>query len=798
MLLNLEEIRTHIINKLNSQNNHNHNRNNELQEADICITFDTETTSLTLNDDGTPWIRKPDLSSEDNDKIERTKHKQSFVYIWMITIDYTTYHSRDMKDFEKFIELLNSFSDYQFHIAVHNLSFDFHFFQFNLSFIEEDCSVFAPKSHAVYKGTYKNVTFHCTYVLSGLSLEKALENINSPYKKKKGDLQYDLIRTPETPLDETEMGYCYADTEGLCYYWEFMKNKYGSYRNIPLTKTSIVRRECMDYQRKLYTPWFRQEVFKDIYSWFITDRELYEQLQQANVGGYTHGSWRNVRRHLKTKGTIRMFGHDKTSSYPATILLMQFPTSYKSIKHDRAKWWSKEILNNDCETKGWLFTVTMRDIESKNGGTWISESKCIHHENAVFENGKLWSADEIQISVNEWEWKTINRIYKFNDDYEVINMSSTKKKYLPLSIRLATLDYYKKKTKLKNKEGFEVEYNWSKTNVNSIFGVQDTDPVYGEIVYGQFDNPYGFTDMWHDVEHGYSDEKKIELTQKALDDARDKYDTSEMKLFSSPNIALLQWGMNVTTYCQYELVSLCDAIGWKNVIYCDTDSIKFVAFDEADLKRIQAIIAEFEAKQTERIYKAIDNMNAEIARCNKKIEHWNNHPISDKMGKYDTIQDVITWDDFAPEDIDGNKHPIGFFPLEDEYTDFKTLGAKRYLYTTKEGKTKLTVAGLSKEKGLEYLKKEAKDDLDEMYDLFDTDLTIPSEDSGKQTHTYHMPFDKPMTVTDYLGHTCIVQPTTGCCLTNQPFSLKMTDDYLTFLQEHQAYEGLTDKNIGEH
>lgn len=68
------------------------------------------------------------------------------------------------------------------------------------------------------------------------------------------------------------------------------------------------------------------------------------------------------------------------------------------------------------------------------------------------------------------------------------------------------------------------------------------------------------------------------------------------------------------------------------------------------------------------------------------------------------------------------------------YDKFKTLGAKRYL--VQEDKYSLAVAGLSKANGMDYIKDVCKNDSDKIFNMFNDNLYIPSDKTGKMTHTY--------------------------------------------------------------
>lgn len=120
------------------------------------------------------------------------------------------------------------------------------------------------------------------------------------------------------------------------------------------------------------------------------------------------------------------------------------------------------------------------------------------------------------------------------------------------------------------------------------------------------------------------------------------------KYYKSRNSFLpYQIGVYVTAYARKELQTGIDLLG-DDFIYCDTDSNKFLNPDK--------------------------NF--------KRFEELNEHIIATK-----TPHSVAIGDEY-----------IGIWEIDGVYSDFKTLGAKKYL-TKSNDKLAVTVAGLSKEKG---------------------------------------------------------------------------------------------------
>ena len=203
------------------------------------------------------------------------------------------------------------------------------------------------------------------------------------------------------------------------------------------------------------------------------------------------------------------------------------------------------------------------------------------------------------------------------------------------------------------------------------------------------------------------------------------------------------WGIWVTAYARRNLWTGILAVG-EDYIYSDTDSIKCLNYSVHE--------------------KYVTAYNKNVIR---KLE------FMCKELDFDTK--LLT-----PETIKGESKPLGVWEFEGNYDKFKTLGAKRYL--VKEGdKYSLTVAGLSKANGMEYIKEVCRNDENKIFDFFNDKMYIPSDKTGKMTHTY---IDNEMTfaVTDYLGETIKVNSLSSVHLGNCDFTLSISDQFNKFLE----------------
>ena len=297
------------------------------------------------------------------------------------------------------------------------------------------------------------------------------------------------------------------------------------------------------------------------------------------------------------------------------------------------------------------------------------------------------------------------------------NVKKFYKDYLPKPIIESILELYQGKTELKGVEGKEVEYMLSKGMLNSVYGMSVTDIIK--------DN------------HKYEgDEWLLEEVNK--DDEIKKHNKSKNRFL------YYAWGVWVTAYARYNLWTGILALG-DDYVYSDTDSIKLLNYNEH--------LEYFEKYDT--ILKK---------RQLQMMTHYNLNPNL-----------------LSPETIQGHKKHIGVWDFEGTHTQFKTLGAKRYLEND-NGNLTLTVAGLSKQNGLNYMIEKAKGNVSEVFEMFDNELYIPSDRTGKMTHTY---IDDEMTfsVTDYKGNETEITTLSGIHLEPTDFTLSISKQYGEFINQ---------------
>ena len=191
-----------------------------------------------------------------------------------------------------------------------------------------------------------------------------------------------------------------------------------------------------------------------------------------------------------------------------------------------------------------------------------------------------------------------------------------KKDYLPKEFIKTILHLYKSKTELKGIDGKEVEYLHSKELLNSLYGMCVTSIVHDTV---------SFNGAEWTTENGN------------LDEELKNYNTDKNRFL------FYQWGVWCTAYARnnlYTAIRECK----EDYIYSDTDSVKIFDVDKHK--------------------KYFEEYNKWIVKKLEKCLNYHNIPLYF----------------ISPKTIKGEIKTLGIWDFDGFYTDFKTLGAKRYIF----------------------------------------------------------------------------------------------------------------------
>lgn len=640
--------------------------------------------------------------------------KIAFTYIWMLGLglDNTIFYGRTWGEFADTLEVLQDYfklnENKRLIMYVHNLGYEFQFMRKYFDWI----NIFAVDERKPVKALCSyGIEFRDSYILSGYSLENTAKNLaKHKVKKMIGDLDYSLIRTPETELTDLEMGYCKNDIVIILAYINEQIEQYGDINKVPLTNTgrvrTYVRNNCYyDNANHRKSSKGKYTRYRKIMSDLTVTPEHYIHLKKSFMGGFTHSNPNHTGVTLSDVGSI-----DLTSSYPAVMLADKYPMSRgRELEID-----SVNELKNYMQKYCIVFDIKLEGVKNILGyESYISESKCRNLTGSTINNGRVYQADSLTMTITDVDFNIISKVYSWKK-IAIKNAVGFVKAYLPKPIIESILNLYQDKTELKGVKGKEVEYLLSKGMLNSVYGMCVTDIVKDDNVY---------SDEW-EVE-------KIDIPEKITE-----YNESKNRFL------FYAWGIYVTAYARRNLWSGILAMG-DDYIYSDTDSIKALNYE----KHVNYV-------------------------------KWYNENIINKLK---TMCDHYKLDPtrLTPKTIEGIEKPLGVWEFEGNYTKFKTLGAKRYL-VLEGGEYSLTVAGLSKKNGMKHIINICENDADKIFNMFDDDLHIPSDKTGKMTHTY-LDNAGVYNVVDYKGNECIIESLSSIHLEPCDFTLSISKQYQDFL-----------------
>ncbi len=648
--------------------------------------------------------------------------KFAFMYIWVFGIIDSRFiiYGRTWEEWVKFCRDLQEYFllDRETILPIYVHNLGYEFQFFKHYF--EWFNVFASDERKpIYALTTKGIEFRDSYILSGMSLEKVAENLTKhKIKKLIGDLDYSLVRHDETPLTDEEMAYCNNDVEILLCYIAEQMELYDN--NVcKIPMTNTGRVRKYVRERCYYSKKNHKKSSQGKYRRY---RELMEELV------LTVDEYQMLKRCFMGGFTHASMLHVK--KLLKNVASIDFTSSYPYVMLSEKFPMSRPIKVDsftkddflewvNSEDTGLMFECKFTNIQSKlTYETYISESKCNLLEKPVINNGRVFRADCLETTITDIDFQIIHQCYTW-DSIEIANVHKFYMQYLPTAIIDSILEFYKSKTTLKGVSGKETEYLVGKGMLNSVYGMCVTDIIRDLIEYAE---------EW----------QITKVDAEMMEEQIEKYNGGKNRFLYYP------WGVWVTAYARRNL--------WNGIlemkddyIYSDTDSLKFLHY--------------------ERHKEYIERYNKDVERKLKKMCEFRK----------------IDFDRMKPKTIKGIEKLIGVWDFEGEYQLFKTLGAKRYMVYDESG-LHITIAGLSKQNGASYMMNQCGGNVKKVFAMFNDELYIPADGTGKNTHTY---IDTPITadITDYTGINKIVTALSGVHLSPCDFTLSISKQYNKFLRD---------------
>ena len=669
--------------------------------SDTIYTLDIEVSSaFCLDNVWQPFnYKRPPKDYEDIQKV-------AIPYIYMFGVNDSVYYGREFKQLECCFLKISDKKVLKY-IYIHNLSYEM---QFLLNIFEGKYTVKDMVCRDVHKPIQffipeLNIMFRCSYMLTNMSLANAAKNYTE-VKKKTGDLDYNVLRTPYTRLTDTELGYCMYDIICLYYVVLYFLKKYKHLYKVPLTATSIIRQQL----KKELDYWYIKNQWD-----LVPDAETYLKLMACFSGGYTHSNIINTNKvfsiYKEEKPDALIYSFDESSAYPFALCSEKYPASPFVMCRPK-------IFESQRNRYCFLLKIALIDVKPKFHNHYIQSSHVDKSIRKVLDNGRVSSMKYGEMWVTDIDYDLIKMNYKCKID--ILECYKSKKRFLDKRVIKFILDLYVGKTKLKNltSEDGSIEdmYKSMKSGINGCYGMAVTNVLKqsSDFIDG----------LW----------TRHEMTKEFIEDK-----IEQMKK-SWSTLMYYAVGCWCTAYSRRNLLERVFSSKEfdRSVIYMDTDSIKFKYKPE-----FMQIFEDYNKTLNDK-YKAV---------CER-------------------YPDDITLDMFRPKDKNGIEHPLGAYELDGIYTEFKTLGAKKYCYRDKEdGELHITVAGVSK-KSVKVLNNDIRN--------FKKGLICGYEASGKLTHFY-LSEQPEVTVIDCQGNTYTSSYKYGIVLQPTTYELGIDDKYETLV-----------------
>ena len=432
---------------------------------------------------------------------------------------------------------------------VHNLGYEYYWLSQILRkmWCDEDKqpeALFLAKTKPLMLNFPNGICLRDSFKLFQKSLEEATKDVT--HKKAVGDIDHTKCHDPDTDLTADEWRYIVYDVQGLFEAIEKMKTEYHyTQASIPYTNTGRVR-ERLNSKIRSEKGKKTRKVMNDL----ILDRDSLCLAYNVSAGGSTHAS-----RFYAGKTCYNCNSYDLKSAHPSQMLLRSYPYGkpYKwGLSFD-------ELYNaSHCGAIGWIAKLKISNfmIRYNCPEPTISVSKCdkLTGKNGVYgyDNGRVLGADFVNVFMDSNDFRRFKIVYEY-ESVEIIEAYAFDLKELPKTFFDTVLEDFRVKERTPKDT---IEYNFSKICVNTYFGVCDQKQIRDT-----FDITIS-NDGIEAEKHSW-----LENLETATDE---EIYNAQKKAF--PYL----WGLWTASLSRLALFKLQLTVGWKNLIYWDTDSVKYI------------------------------------------------------------------------------------------------------------------------------------------------------------------------------------------------------------------------------
>lgn len=466
----------------------------------------------------------------------------------------TLYGSDPYSNIECIEEIRKNLPGDRTYIFYHNLSYDWVFLrQFYMGQFGEPVRQLNTKPHYPISIEFDNgIILRDSLILAQRSLAKWADDLGVEHKKAVNAWDYDKIRNQGGNFTPSELTYIEHDTLSGVECIDAMRGTLKKHIcTLPYTATGIVREH------------FRMVAKKNRgREWFLRQALDYEDVglsEDVYHGGYTHQNrfLKNTLIDAAYTGGEPVRCWDIASSYPFALISEKYPDS-KFVKYPDCR---PEDIIKASENYAFMFILDLYEVKLKDPLTPMpilqySKAKTI---NELCDNGRIISADFVEIAICDVDLKLIAEQYTWNAEYtKCINVRVTTKDYLPRWFTDFVYDLFRDKTMLKG--GDPVLYALAKSKLNSCYGMCCQHVMQNDIT--------------EDYATGEFDTQMLQTP-----DAYDKY------LGNKNTFLPYQIGIYCTAYAMKNLVELGACVSEDGEwIYSDTDSCFAYGWDDDKIK----------------------------------------------------------------------------------------------------------------------------------------------------------------------------------------------------------------------
>lgn len=435
----------------------------------------------------------------------------------------------------------------------HNLGYEYGFFR-DIWDIESERSFALDERHPVTIYTKDGFIFRDSYKMTNMSLSTLTKDWSKKYFKEPEIMDYSVLRTPYSALDENTMLYSALDvlslSDAILQYLEARGERIWT--RCP-TSTSFIRAALKkEIGVGVKNRSIEQHNYHKILQQQIISYEQYKMLKRLARGGNTHAN-----RAITGKLLSDLLHFDYTSEYSAMMITKpEYPIGE----------WAEMDIGTDIkdvelfEEHGYCcmmdIAIVNARIKKNVPVPYIPISKMTIIEGSgmkISDNGRyLGGIDTMGLSIFGVEWPIIKAQYDY-DAVIVLRGWMSRKGYLPDIIRRFILKYFAQKTMLRGIPEEAIEYQIAKGYVNGIFGMAFTDILQTQ---------YEFEDNNIQLKDPEDPEERLEKYQKSIS-------------YFLP----YAWGAMTACLGRVALQKLIDVAGY-DFCYCDTDSLFAIKSDE--------------------------------------------------------------------------------------------------------------------------------------------------------------------------------------------------------------------------